>query len=131
MGCPYLTWFDTFSRDMQSSDNRILLVDLRGVTRYDLDFDQMHRLTTQVAPFYSEQGLRKVIYAPDDIGYGMTRMFQSLADAQVGLDIEIVRSEREALDAVGARDDRSINDLMARNRVAWRGPGRDDQRDRA
>ncbi|MCT4553498.1 MAG: hypothetical protein N4A53_02320 [Pelagimonas sp.] len=113
---PLLRGFRQFRHRFAATRKRTKLIDLQHVDRFDLDFDQMRRLAARVADFYCAHGLHLVIYAPVDMSYGMARMFQSLVDAQAGLQVTVCRSETEALAAVGAGDT-TLAAMIQRNKA--------------
>ena len=78
--------------------------DLSGVTRVDIDFGAMTILRNQLIEHHMSLGVRTDCHliAPNDLAFGMARMFQTLSDATEGnLSVRVHRSPDELLDIVG------------------------------
>lgn len=80
------------------------LTDLSQLTAADLDFDRMLGHKSRMAAHYGGQAVATTHYviAPTDLGFGITRMYQTLMQDEVpDLDLRVFRSESEALEAMG------------------------------
>ena len=92
----------------------IKLTNLSGVTDITLDFGHVLRHQNRMAGHYDRQQVltEQFIIAPTDLAYGMTRMYQSLAEGRIPLmRLHLFRSEAEALAAMG-RKETSIAQLL-------------------
>lgn len=82
------------------------LADLSRLTDVDLDYSQMRRLVSHVNRTYSASKTRTLIsfFAPEDVPFGMARMFEMVADGQSGVRAQVHRSEADALAYLGRRE---------------------------
>ena len=90
------------------------LTDLSGIERTDINFAKMIDHRTKMAQHYDPQPARTQHYliAPTDLGYGMVRMYQTLAEDKINnMDLRLFRSEREALQDMG-RTETSVAELL-------------------
>ncbi|MDC0737475.1 hypothetical protein N6L24_04245 [Cognatishimia sp. SS12] len=76
----------------------VTLVDLSGVTETDLNFEQLNVIHGRLARHYATLALtlRLVLFAPNDLSFGMARIIQSLSAEAAFLDVEIFRTEAKA-----------------------------------
>lgn len=72
--------------------------DLTGVTNFNVPGEIMRSAALKPAPFPSETP--RFIVAPTDVLYGMSRMYELVADRPDGK-LQVVRSRQEALSALG------------------------------
>ena len=75
-----------------------LLFILKDCAFPDQSFQDTQRLTYLMEPFYAQrdQHSRTAIYAPDDLSFGMGRMYHSLADRKTDYEIAVFRELPEA-----------------------------------
>lgn len=110
----YRTMFAAYLQDRNYRLGRPELCDLSGVTELDADFARIWSVLTMV----NEQAngapvsTHCVIFAPHDTIFGLGRMYQSLAENAGGVQVQVVRTEAEALAAMGLPGE-SIADLAA------------------
>ena len=78
--------------------------DLSGAEEFLGGSDDFRALAVEEAPFGGDR--RLVLWAPSDVSYGVTRMFEALAE-YVGAwrTVESFRSFEEAREALGLPDD--------------------------
>ncbi len=97
--CEYRASFSAYLEDKDYCVNRRELCDLSGITSVDADFKRIWSILTMVnspargGPVYSHCA----IYAPDDVTFGLARMYQSVADSANGVIVSVFRQEAEAL----------------------------------
>jgi hypothetical protein len=72
--------------------------DLTGVTNFNVPGEIMRSAALQPSPFPPETP--RFIVAPTDFLYGMSRMYELVADRAQGK-LQVVRSREEALSALG------------------------------
>jgi hypothetical protein len=79
--------------------NYNVLIDLAGCSFPDIYFNDMLLLAYQLEPYYSarDPDSRTAIYAPDDVSYGMSRIYQSVAESRAPFEIEVFRTIPAAL----------------------------------
>ena len=88
------------------------LADLSQLTEIDLDYTTMRAVLKSVNAVYTRLPTRTRIsfFAPEDVGFGMARMFEQLAGLQNGARAFVSRTEAEALAALD-RPERRIADV--------------------
>lgn len=72
------------------------IVDLSGVTRFDVSTRTINMLAQSDAPYFTN----RVFVAPKDIVYGTTRMFQVLTE-RTRKNVHVVRTMEEAYKLLG------------------------------
>jgi len=75
--------------------------DLTGVGTFNVPGEVMRSAALQPAPFPPETP--RFIVAPTDLLFGMSRMYELVADRPAG-QLQVVRRREEALAAIGVRD---------------------------
>lgn len=92
----------TIDQDMRERIARMQptagISDLTGVTNFNVPGPIMRAAALQPAPFPPETP--RFIVAPTDVLYGMSRMYELVADRPHGK-LQVVRSRQEALSALG------------------------------
>ena len=83
------------------------LVDLRQATEFDIDFGRMMRLATRLEPFYTRRapGARSAILAPQDVAFGVARMYQSLVGERMQNEVGVFRQPEAAAAFLGIAPD--------------------------
>jgi hypothetical protein len=74
------------------------IIDNTGVTRADISSEQIRSAARRTPT----KGVRQVIVAPQNVMYGLSRMFQIEGD-EAWDDLHVVRTMREALDIIGVK----------------------------
>lgn len=72
--------------------------DLTGVRNFNVPSEIMRAAALRPAPYPPET--RRVIVAPSDLLFGMSRMYELVADRPAGI-LQVVRCMEEALAAIG------------------------------
>ncbi len=87
-----------FGSDEFAPDNSIVF-DLSAVTRFDATFRTVSAMVNWKEPFFKQLSpdVQTVLVAPNDVAFGMARMYQQLAADKFGAQISVVRTEAEAL----------------------------------
>lgn len=69
------------------------LVDLSEITGTDMTFEDINAVHGKLVRHYQPRGqkLHLVLYAPDDLAFGMTRIMQSLSGMTDHVDVQIIR----------------------------------------
>lgn len=83
------------------------LGDLRDVTEVDIGFQAMMTHANQVQNLHERSGRKKILclVAESGLGFGMARMFQSLADIpDAHLEVHVLNDMAEAKRILGATD---------------------------
>jgi hypothetical protein len=75
------------------------LCDLSGVKTLDADFKQIWSIVTMVNNQASGAPVNTCcsVYAPQDVMFGVARMYQSVADSTDGVQVAVFREQAEAL----------------------------------
>lgn len=77
-----------------NADGRfVTLVDLADITGTDMTFDDINAVYGKLVRHYQPRGqkLLLVLYAPDDLAFGMTRIMQSLTGMTDHVEVQIFR----------------------------------------
>lgn len=80
------------------TDNRlVILVDLSEVSGTDMTFEHVNATHGKLARHYKTRGLllHLVLYAPEDLAFGMTRIMQSLAAMTDHVKVDVFRDANE------------------------------------
>jgi hypothetical protein len=92
----------TIDQDMRGRIVRMQPVagisDLTGVTHFNVPGEIMRAAALQPSPFPPET--QRFLVAPTDVLYGMSRMYELVADRPHGK-LQVVRTREEALSALG------------------------------
>jgi hypothetical protein len=105
--------------------------DFSGITSMDADFNGIWSVLAMVnAPKVSlERKSKCVVFAPGDMAFAFSRIYQSLAEYEDGVQVTVCREEQEALAALGLADEtieemwRRYNFLGARPKLSELGQG--------
>ncbi|MCR9275330.1 MULTISPECIES: hypothetical protein [Mameliella] len=75
------------------------LVDMADCTLHDAYFADMQRLAYRLKGYYAERdhASRTSVYAPGDVVYGMSRMYQSITDGLSPWETGVFRTRDEAM----------------------------------
>lgn len=75
------------------------LIDMGGVSRFDLDYEQVRGILYSVARNLPRGAppIPTAIIAPNDVGFGLARMYQSLAEYSGVLEVSVHRDAGEAM----------------------------------
>lgn len=91
-----------YLQDPDFDPDHNMLIDLSKATGTDASYQEMQNLAQNVSPKMKDiRRKRCLIIAGNDLIYGMARMYQQLTEGLLPYPIEIVRSEREALEILG------------------------------
>ena len=79
------------------------LVDLSPQCDLDFDFGSMMHMVYRLEPFYARCNAeaRMALYAPRDLAFGVSRMYQSLTSDRAGPEVGVFRDREEALAFLG------------------------------
>jgi hypothetical protein len=99
LGTPFLTW-TKLSKDPDFDPSFSQIADLTQVTRIELSADEIRRLAQRT--IFSASS-RRAFIAPDEVAFGIGRMFQILRGLEGEKGIRVFRSLEEALDWVFPR----------------------------
>jgi hypothetical protein len=79
------------------------LVDLSPQCDLDFDFSSMMHMVYRLEPFYARchAEARMALYAPRDLAFGVSRMYQSLTSDRAGPEVGVFRRRLEALSFLG------------------------------
>lgn len=98
--------FESYLRDPIANPQDDFLVDLSAVTEFDIDFQAMLAYVSQ-----SEQnaparapGTKTAMLAASDVAFGISRMYQSLAEGRLDHEIGVFRTRSEAMTFLGRVD---------------------------
>lgn len=109
--------FSAYLADQNYQQGRPELCDFSNFTDMDADFKQIWSALHMVnAPeLHSDCKTKCVVYAPDDLAFGFARMYQSLAEQQMGVQVTVCRHQTEAFAALNLAFS-TISDLLALGR---------------
>lgn len=90
----------------------VTVVDLSEITGTDMTFNDINAVYGKLVRHYQprDQKLLLMLYAPDDLAFGMTRIMQSLAGMTDHIEVHIFR-ESDALADFLPHLDHSLKDL--------------------
>ena len=95
--------FGMYLTDANYRPGRTELNDFTGVTEFDADFSMiwsaLNMVNNQVPGITVKT--RTLLVAPADNMYGLTRIYQTLAENAEGITIEVYRAQADALEALG------------------------------
>lgn len=91
--------FKEYQRDPAFDGRYCVLMDLAYCSFPDDHFDDYRQLAHSLRPHYATRDAqsRTSFFAPGDVAYGMSRMYQSIAEGKAGYSIEVFRTAKEAL----------------------------------
>jgi hypothetical protein len=95
--------FESYKNDVHYVPGRTEFVDLSAVEDLDINYRLMQTLLREVnnqAPGIQVK-TRTVIFAPDDIIFGLARMYETLAELAEGIEVFAFTAESEALAHAG------------------------------
>ena len=99
-----LSWTPTLLNDPRHRPGMHHIYDLSGMDSTGVAFDEMHALADAVRA-RQPLGIHLIAYvAPDDLGFGLVRMFLGIVDADQPRRRTVVRSTEEALLWVAERN---------------------------
>ncbi|QXT39639.1 hypothetical protein [Gymnodinialimonas ceratoperidinii] len=111
--------FDAYRNDVHYVPGRAEFVDLSEVDDLDVNFRLMQSLLREVnnqAPGVQVK-THTVIYAPNDVIFGLARMYETLAELAEGIEVYAFTDESEALAHAGLPYD-TIAEMQASERFA-------------
>lgn len=99
----YLENWATYVADPDYRAGRPEILDLSRALLVDLGLEHARRLLSEVNAQGGGTPVRTVtsVWAPSDLAFGISRMYESLASMVDGIEVFVTRSEREALDRLG------------------------------
>ncbi|RYG92046.1 STAS/SEC14 domain-containing protein [Loktanella sp. IMCC34160] len=106
----YLESFDRYLKDPDYAPDLRILMNMTTATGFDIDFKAMFQMVLHQIPHYANRpkGTRAAILAPDDLSFGIGRMYQSLTDGQLPSELAVFRTAEEAFDFLGLEPDDSL-----------------------
>lgn len=106
--------FERYLGDAHYRPGRPELIDHSDLTGADINYGYAKSMLRQVNAQMGDVKVNThtVIYAPGGTAFGLSRMYQLLAELSDGIAVEVFDTEREALDALGLPHE-SIADLLA------------------
>jgi hypothetical protein len=95
--------FSRYLMDANYRPGRTELSDFTNVTDFDADFPSIWAALNMVNNQVPGQKVRTrtLFVAPGDLMFGLTRIYQTLAENADGISVEIYRTERDALAVLG------------------------------
>jgi len=95
--------FQNYLSDPLYRAGRPEFIDLSAVEAADLRFPDLARLlsTVNAQPFNGPNGTLTSVFAPGDVAWGLSRMYETMASLQEGIVLELSRTELGALKALG------------------------------
>lgn len=95
--------FQAYLSDPEYRPGRTEFVDLSGVEEADLRFPDLSRFLSTVnsQPFEDTVGTLTSVYAPGDVAWGLSRMYETMASLQEGITLKLSRTELGALQGLG------------------------------
>ncbi len=102
-----VTAYSAYLEDPGRNPDHNILQNLSGVTDMDIGFRQMLAMIPRLQPFqtFRAPGTRTATFAPDDVPFGLARMYQSLTDGRVSYEIGVFRQMDPALAFLGIQSD--------------------------
>lgn len=101
----HIASFEEYARHPLFDCRQHALVDLSDCTLDDAYFDDMQRLAYRLKDYYAVRALssKTAVYAPGDVVFGMSRMYQSIADGVSPWEIGVFRRRERAMGFLGIR----------------------------
>ena len=87
------------------TDAQAAIFDFSQVTEFALSTPYIQRLARQKPSMKNAADRRRVIVAPEGVGFGLSRMFQTMGESTRPL-LAVVRTLDEALEALGVQSPR-------------------------
>jgi phage gp37-like protein len=94
--------FGRYLTDVNYHPGRTELIDFSGVTTVDVGFKAVWSALTMVNNQVPGRKVRTrtVLIAPGEVIYGLSRMYQTLAQNEDGIQVEVYRTQQAAFDAL-------------------------------
>ncbi|UZD92354.1 hypothetical protein [Cognatishimia activa] len=108
--------WDIETKIASSEDGQLnALVDLSDITGTDMTFDDINTIHGKLVRHYQprNQKLLLILYAPDDLAFGMTRIMQSLSGMTDHIDVQIFRESESLAEYLPALN-QSLQDLRSK-----------------
>tara|TARA_R100000750_G_scaffold45209_1_gene30354 strand:+ start:3617 stop:4120 length:504 start_codon:yes stop_codon:yes gene_type:complete len=95
----HIASFQAYAADPLFDGKQHVLVDMSDCTLESSYFDDMQRLAYQMKSYYSVRDLssKTSAYAPGDVAYGMSRMYQSITEGNSPWAFGVFRTRHEAI----------------------------------
>ncbi|MGP6087704.1 hypothetical protein [Antarctobacter jejuensis] len=119
VGCEeHISSFQDYAADPQFDGRQHVLIDLTHCRLDNSYFEDMQRLAYRLKGYYGVRALtsRTALYAPGDVVFGMSRMYQSIAAGVSPWEIGVFRTLANAMGFVGLHPD---TPQAARFMEAW------------
>jgi len=107
--------FLEYIRDPLFDPDYTMLVDQPESTLTQADFNQMHLLSSLLRPYYDARNPAALtgFYCPEDVLYGVTRMYLMISESKVDRPVGVFRTREECLEFLGfERNDSMVNDTV-------------------
>ncbi len=103
----HIASFLDYAADPQFDGRQHALVDMSECKLDTSYFEDMQRLAYRLKGYYEVRALtsRTAVYAPGDVVYGMSRMYQSIAEGESPWELGVFRTLPEAMSFVGLAPD--------------------------
>lgn len=95
----HIASFQAYAADPLFDGRQHVLIDLADCTLESSYFDDMQRLAYQMKNYYTVRDLssKTAAYAPGDVAFGMSRMYQSLTEGNSPWAFGVFRTREEAM----------------------------------
>ncbi|GGB07863.1 hypothetical protein [Allosediminivita pacifica] len=96
-------WVRDYFADPDFAPDQLQLFDWQNISEFDATYTSVAGLVRAISSDYARvcEGTLCVMHAPHDLGFGMARMYQQVADDVLPTQIEVARSEHEAFGIAG------------------------------
>ena len=91
----YLAYLD----DPDACSTHHYFIDLSGPVEIDSSYDRMQSMVAHLTPLYAQRALGALtaIFAPSDVAFGLTRMYEALNSVQGMQNVMVFRHKPDAL----------------------------------
>ncbi|SNS13949.1 hypothetical protein [Antarctobacter heliothermus] len=95
----HIAAFQAYTADPLFDGMQHVLIDMSDCTLESSYFDDMLRLAYQMKNYYTVRDLssKTSVYAPGDVAYGMSRMYQSITEGNSPWAFGVFRTRKEAM----------------------------------
>ncbi|WP_323766994.1 hypothetical protein [Antarctobacter sp.] len=96
----HIASFKDYARHPLFDGRQHVLLDMADCTLETTYFEDMQRLAYQLKGYYSVRDLSSMtsVFAPGDVAFGMSRMYQSITEGQSPWAFGVFRTRAEAMD---------------------------------
>ena len=106
-------WVRDYFANADFAPDRVQIFDWQHIAEFDATYASVAGMVRTISGDYARvsEGTLCVMHAPQDVSFGMARMYQQVADDVLPTQIEVARSEEEAFGIAGL-DAQSFEEIL-------------------